>query len=86
MQTQVTNIIKDLAKKYNLPIQVIDLICTTQYKSAVTFIRENQDATIMLPNWGKYITSKAKVKRVQTLRDKKLLKQVNEETNILSST
>jgi len=80
MQQQVKNIIRQVAEDNKLPIQVVELIFTNQYRTLRECIKENRDATIMLPNWGKYLTSKFKVEA--DLKKKEEL----ERANILSNT
>lgn len=87
-QPAARNILHELAKKYNLPVEVIDAICDSQYRCLRDNIRDGANEVIMLPKWGKYTVSQVKIKRVEGIRERiklKLLEEV-ERTDIPPNT
>ncbi len=60
-QKKISNIFKELSKKYNLPEHVIELVYQSQFKKMKECISSLNFPIIKLPNWGKYIPSKKKL-------------------------
>ena len=68
------NIIKKLAKKYNMPYDVVEKIVTYQYKFAVEQMQSGEFKPIMLMHLGKFYPSKKR----KEYWEQKLKQQTNE--------
>jgi hypothetical protein len=71
-QKWVLNIMEEIGKKYDLPLYVVEEIFNSQFKT----LRENIKKTekpliIMLPKWGKYYPSEAKLKYINDANNNK---------------
>jgi len=75
-QKRIEDLFKELGKKYNLPAYVIEEVYNSQFKKLKIEISSLEFPIIKLPNWGKYVPSKAKLAKYN-YEEKKKLKQEN---------
>lgn len=50
-----------MAEKYELPLQVIELVYMSQWQKLREEFRSFEFNTVKLPGWGKYVASKKKL-------------------------
>lgn len=70
IQKEVQELIKQIAKKYNKPIYVIEEVFLSQWKFLKDKISNSKDdmedfKTIKLPEWGKYYLSESKLAHIR---------------------
>lgn len=82
MQARIKRLLEELATKYNKPVYVIEEIYNSQFKLTRDMMAELEFKTIKLPNWGKYIPSKAKLEKIDY---KKKAQKTNDKYGIKSN-
>ena len=70
-QKKINDILRELSKKHNLPLNVIEEIYESQWKKLKEEASSLEFKTIKLPNWGKYIASNKKLSQRKEYYDKK---------------
>lgn len=69
MQKKVQEILSKLAKKYDLPVHVIEEVYNSQFGIIKENIKGFTFKTIKLPNLGKFAASKNKVSKIKKYQD-----------------
>jgi hypothetical protein len=64
LQKKIEDILKEVAKKYNKPYNVILAVYISEFKKLKEEMNSLQFKTVKLPNWGKFIVSQKKLKKI----------------------
>lgn len=73
-QKKVEDLFKKLAKKYDLPANVIEEVFMSQYKKTREEVNGLEFPIIKLPSFGKFIPSQTKLSKYKYEPQKELLK------------
>lgn len=73
-QKKIEDLFRKLAKKYNLPANVIEEVFMSQYKKVREEVNALEFPTIKLPSFGKFIPSKTKLSKYKYETQKESLR------------
>jgi len=73
-QKKVEEILKKIAAKYELNWHVVEEVYNSQFKKVKLEVSSLEFPVIKLPNWGKFIPSKAKLEKTD-YTERRLKKQ-----------
>lgn len=81
LQKKIDDLIKETAKKYNKPYDVVFRAWASQFKLLRETMAKKENETVKLPNWGKYIVSKPKLAKLEEYFKSKGQTNYGEESN-----